>query len=1505
MKQIIYGSLFVLCFLVVSIKSIQAQDVSSAAFVKTNSELDGFNPDRMSDNGRFLVCNIAGCQGNTVKMWDTELDIVTTIGVDCHGYDISNDGKVIVGVFLNPDVLTDNGEGKMIPTVTAGFHKDGKWTMAEVDPNYSTNLSGAEYGCVFSVSPDGKWMGGHTSYAKGGLLKPAIWNGEGKFVRSFGMEGTVKQRASLRGISADGTKGVGWSEVANDVYYFGNWIPSYWNDLSKEALTPEIPAAFGYMEGLNNAGTIAVGHSGTDGIIIYEDGTVTKLGSKWLDISENGIIVGNDIYKKELGVLSIDTYITELYGAEFPFPPAFITSISDNGEYMSVTTIPGPYGWATAFVRVSGDVLPTRPMKVSLIGGEKNSVSVYWELPLFNGYNPIGYNVYRDNVKVNTTLITSLTFNDPSPVIGKNCYAVSAVYKYRETDTELESKKTEAQCVEVISEDGCFSPKKLAVAVEYNRIVNLTWQRPAPIYKSESKDGITAEPVKLKPAMLKKISGLGSAMHVTSDGEFFYTMGGGIGKYALDGEFIGNVNHAFEFFPTRGVTYNPDGDKFYTCLYENIVTINSMTGQGEDVQTENLELGGFTRIAYLPFLNEGKGGFEVGDFDSKKSYYLNTEFKEIAGGGIPEGGDIRGVAYYKDIMYVAKRESNHGMKIYLYDAKTNKATGEYIDMEDYTNLNLSAVNDLWGVTVMNSSEGIPCLAVLIGDIIGGWRDNNFMVYLELGAMEGLTGYDVYKNDVKLTPKPITDAFFTEKIFTDGNYRYEVTAVFDNNCTSVKSEPVNIKITPIGVVNPAKNISAEIIRNNVIVSWEAPKSSSIPKLVGYNIFRDGVQLNKEGEYLKNTFYTDKDLHLGDYNYSVEAFYDNSGISEKIEAIASLKGFNPTLAPTNLELATANRGDVSLTWNAPAMGDYELKTWNIGTIENTIGTLGGGTVYVASKWDATDLNSFFDYTLTDVEFYSTMNIAHTFYIYVDDELVSTQEMATVAPNQYNLLKLDRSVSIKKGKSLMVAYKVTHKAEEYPIGTDRRENVIGKGDLVSEDGVNWYSSSIDKLAGNWAITIRLMPYSTPANTKIDGVVMVNNGRKGIKLVSAEVTRNANNPILKNVEVIGYNVYKNNSKINTTNVDVESFKDSSADLSIDNCYSIEALFTANRTSPKSLAACTFGRCLSPSFTGEIVNGYPELKFSTADAIVENSELRFYNEENSSAVGLGTKDAYYALLQYKTTETQALAGNKITALKVFVDAECKLWLFVKQGDKVLLEKAVPASSINIGEMNTFMLDDKIDIDGSKSLLIGFKVQSVPGKYPIGIDAGPGISFRGDVVAMKLDQLSTLKLSSQGAINGNWNISVSLEKNTKLNEERVGYNIYRNDVKINAEVVIDGSYVDKSAEGGKTYIYHATALWDTNCESEASDKVSINLTVVNDLASANINVYPNPAKDMLNIEGDVKTVRFYNLVGQEYSQQNVEGGRTSIDVSAWARGIYIIEVISATGEVNRGKVIIK
>lgn len=79
---------------------------------------------------------------------------------------------------------------------------------------------------------------------------------------------------------------------------------------------------------------------------------------------------------------------------------------------------------------------------------------------------------------------------------------------------------------------------------------------------------------------------------------------------------------------------------------------------------------------------------------------------------------------------------------------------------------------------------------------------------------------------------------------------------------------------------------------------------------------------------------------------------------------------------------------------------------------------------------------------------------------------------------------------------------------------------------------------------------------------------------------------------------------------------------------------------------------------------------------------------------------------------------------------------------------------------------------------------------------------------------------------------------------------------------------------------------------------------VEETSSANMTIYPNPASNQININGEnVCEVLIYNALGQiVYSK---EGDIESIDASAFEEGLYVVKVKNTNGETASQRIVIK
>ena len=129
----------------------------------------------------------------------------------------------------------------------------------------------------------------------------------------------------------------------------------------------------------------------------------------------------------------------------------------------------------------------------------------------------------------------------------------------------------------------------------------------------------------------------------------------------------------------------------------------------------------------------------------------------------------------------------------------------------------------------------------------------------------------------------------------------------------------------------------------------------------------------------------------------------------------------------------------------------------------------------------------------------------------------------------------------------------------------------------------------------------------------------------------------------------------------------------------------------------------------------------------------------------------------------------------------------------------------------------------------------------------------------------------------------------------LGYNIYRDEVKINNALIVAHEYRDEELEYG-IYIYQVSAVYEALCEeSELSEGVTVIINDINDTPASSYTIFPNPTTGNVTIEGKgLNRVEIYNVLGSKLVEYNNVNGNLQVNVSNFADGLYFVKLYSET-----------
>ncbi|MEI7663933.1 MAG: T9SS type A sorting domain-containing protein, partial [Bacteroidota bacterium] len=76
---------------------------------------------------------------------------------------------------------------------------------------------------------------------------------------------------------------------------------------------------------------------------------------------------------------------------------------------------------------------------------------------------------------------------------------------------------------------------------------------------------------------------------------------------------------------------------------------------------------------------------------------------------------------------------------------------------------------------------------------------------------------------------------------------------------------------------------------------------------------------------------------------------------------------------------------------------------------------------------------------------------------------------------------------------------------------------------------------------------------------------------------------------------------------------------------------------------------------------------------------------------------------------------------------------------------------------------------------------------------------------------------------------------------------------------------------------------------------------INEQSAATVSVFPNPVKDMLNIQGNqnIQEVKLMNMVGQVVYSQSTDASTLTINTSGMKSGVYSLQIKMADGFITK------
>ncbi len=618
-------------------------------------------------------------------------------------------------------------------------------------------------------------------------------------------------------------------------------------------------------------------------------------------------------------------------------------------------------------------------------------------------------------------------------------------------------------------------------------------------------------------------------------------------------------------------------------------------------------------------------------------------------------------------------------------------------------------------------------------------------------------------------------------------------------------------------------------------------------------------------------------------------------------ASLK--SPLYPPTNLTGYMVG-DDLVLFWDSPTggSGNGEWIHWDTGENNgNGIGLAGGDYFYVASRWTPSELAPFDGMSVTQMSFFPNgdVNSSYTLKIWTGENNACTeimsQDVTSFTIDEFNIVNLVNPVYIDASLEYWFGYKVLNNWGYFPAGCDDGPAIQEYGDMISMDGTNWEGISGGYgLDYNWNIAIYI---DNLKNTSPPQVISksASTGSKGSFIANSMAsgkTYTLNPPSTK--DLIGYNVHINGDSVVFTiepTYTIENIGYGTHE------FCVTAVYDEGESECSNTYVLTGSNPLLPptNFTGPSEVFFGEPFCFTWDAPGYGEWIHWDTGENTGN-GIAAGSDFLVASRWMPSDLEPYQGYLLTKMAFFpIESPDAVFTFkVWKGPNAEIEvMSQDIQNFTVNSWNEVNLSNPVLIETSTEYWFGYAVSSTAGSFPAGCDDGPAIQGSGDLIS--IDGIEWVSMSEAYGFDFNWNLQAYLSYNgkTEKNKDLLYYNLYRN-----GELIGDTDCDIVYLPG--LYTYCVTAVYDEG-ESVCSNEWIIDLTTgIDENELSNIQIFPNPASDVVNIKSDTKisNVKVYGFAGQIIMDKKADGKFYQINTTQFEAGIYLFRVETGEGVVS-------
>ena len=602
------------------------------------------------------------------------------------------------------------------------------------------------------------------------------------------------------------------------------------------------------------------------------------------------------------------------------------------------------------------------------------------------------------------------------------------------------------------------------------------------------------------------------------------------------------------------------------------------------------------------------------------------------------------------------------------------------------------------------------------------------------------------------------------------------------------------------------------------------------------------------------------------------------------------------------------DISLT-SGMTRGNREGGEWlyyDNGVCESAAGNYDASTmqptqIYWAIMFPADLMVDYAKRTISKVAIYDYSAHKGAFSIHTggDDApgtMVYVQSYETTGKKSYVELELDTPVTISGKENIWIQF-----SNEYGSGSYVAAYSADMGDpnsrWRSDNGSLWYDANWfgEGWYGTWMIRAFV-------DEKDESVI--------------------DDPETTTFETLGTLVYRNGELITPTPIKENTFTDTFSADENEVEYSIRVVYGGKKDISYYAMSCPLTKtfltkdpmvCPAPQkLYGEPTLNQDGTFGATLVWPYAKEWLRYDDGDVVEDACIGTGNPMQWAIMFPAKDIEQYIGASITEIGLFDVEACDATLVIAYGNDFAPNQDFIVHQQDFSFTGSF---DYLNIKTTAPVQIidegnlWIIIKNLNGKYPAAVTKNTG-NPNGRWCSFDGNTWNDLYAASNYELDFSWYLRayVSNEPNRGDNGVLDHYNIYRSESNSNYELIAttkDQRYFDETERG--TYYYQVTSVYkrgEETCESEPAksfsnpeeDYVVIEVTKIDENGVKGMMVYPNPAKDMLNITAEnMRRITISNVLGQVVYDQNVNSDNEIINMSQYEAGIYMVRIATENG----------